>query len=309
MWYLSQRHVGIMLCSSRATRSSQYGMVMEMPLDLVADVRCFLARLLRELECESSGCDRRRARESRSPASRPRARCRRTSGRRSRSTRPRCSRAPRRNRCRRACGRRAGTATPGISRTGRRFTYWSNSRRNWISEPQSEMWSGTFAGQPTAPKKIASWRADLLVPVVRHHLAVLQVVVAGREVELVESKPKPNFARRGLEHAHALGHDFLADAVAGNDGDAINSVCRHGVSPNGRPSRKLVRTACAGLPPGEAQRQRAWSARLTGRMSFSEIRQPLFRDMRWHSVQPSGPHRSLFTRMACPLRNRPPSRL
>ncbi len=24
---------------------------------------------------------------------------------------------------------------------------------------------------------------------------------------------------RGFEHAHAFGHDFLADAVAGNDGD------------------------------------------------------------------------------------------
>ena len=54
--------------------------------------------------------------------------------------------------------RRAATGTPGISRTGRRLTYWSNSRRNWSSEPHSEMWSGTFAGQPTAPKKIASCR-------------------------------------------------------------------------------------------------------------------------------------------------------
>ena len=26
-----------------------------------------------------------------------------------------------------------------------------------ISNPHSETWSGTFAGQPTAPKKIASW--------------------------------------------------------------------------------------------------------------------------------------------------------
>ena len=50
----------------------------------------------------------------------------------------------------------SGQGTPGISRTGRRFTYWSNSRRNRISEPHSEMWSGIFSGQPTAPKKIAS---------------------------------------------------------------------------------------------------------------------------------------------------------
>ena len=50
----------------------------------------------------------------------------------------------------------SGLGTPGISRTGRRLTYWSNSRRNCSSDPHSEMWSGTVAGQPTAPKKIAS---------------------------------------------------------------------------------------------------------------------------------------------------------
>src|SRR6185312_14273730 len=33
----------------------------------------------------------------------------------------------------------SGDGTPGISRTGRRFTYWSNSRRNLISEPHSEI--------------------------------------------------------------------------------------------------------------------------------------------------------------------------
>ena len=50
----------------------------------------------------------------------------------------------------------SGQGTPGIRRTGRRLTYWSNSRRNFSSEPHSEMWSGTVSGQPTAPKKIAS---------------------------------------------------------------------------------------------------------------------------------------------------------
>ena len=51
----------------------------------------------------------------------------------------------------------SGERTPGISRAGRRFTYWSNSRRIGTSDPHSEMWSGTVSGQPTAPKKIASW--------------------------------------------------------------------------------------------------------------------------------------------------------
>jgi hypothetical protein len=45
----------------------------------------------------------------------------------------------------------SGLRTPGIRRAGRRLTYWSNSRRNFSSEPHSETWSGTSAGQPTAP--------------------------------------------------------------------------------------------------------------------------------------------------------------
>ena len=50
----------------------------------------------------------------------------------------------------------SGLGTPGIRRTGLRLTYWSNSRRNWSREPHSETWSGMPAGQPTAPKKMAS---------------------------------------------------------------------------------------------------------------------------------------------------------
>ena len=33
---------------------------------------------------------------------------------------------------------------------------------------------------------------------------------------------------RGFEHAHALGHDLLADAVAGDDGDVVDAVGGHG---------------------------------------------------------------------------------
>jgi hypothetical protein len=50
----------------------------------------------------------------------------------------------------------SGQGTPANSRAGRRLMYWSNSRRNFSSEPHSEMWSGTVAGQPTAPKSSAS---------------------------------------------------------------------------------------------------------------------------------------------------------
>ena len=46
----------------------------------------------------------------------------------------------------------SGHGTPSNSRAGRRLMYWSKSRRNLISDPHSDMWSGTVAGQPTAPK-------------------------------------------------------------------------------------------------------------------------------------------------------------
>ncbi len=45
MWYWSKVTHGKRLLISR-TRSSQNGMVIEIPLDFVADVRCFLSRLL-----------------------------------------------------------------------------------------------------------------------------------------------------------------------------------------------------------------------------------------------------------------------
>ena len=57
---------------------------------------------------------------------------------------PGCARLPSR--------RTTGAMMPGIRRAGRRLTYWSNSRRNSSSEPQSDTWSAIFSGQPTAPK-------------------------------------------------------------------------------------------------------------------------------------------------------------
>src|SRR5688500_14017515 len=45
MWYLSVRTPGYCLAMA-STRSSQYGIVMEMPFDLVADVTCFFARFM-----------------------------------------------------------------------------------------------------------------------------------------------------------------------------------------------------------------------------------------------------------------------
>ena len=129
-------------------------------------------------------------------------------------------------------GRRpaSGERTPGIRRTGRRLTYWSNSRRNCSSEPQSETWSGTVSGQPTAPKKIASWPPILCLPVVRHHRAVLDDNSRRRRSRTCRT---PGRDRKSLgrlhHHAHALRHDLLADAVAGDHRD-LQGFCSHGSS-------------------------------------------------------------------------------
>ena len=63
--------------------------------------------------------------------------------------------------------------------------------------------------------------ADLRLPVLRHHLAVLLVIVPGREIEMIEMHGDAVLFRRRLQHAQALRHHFLADAVAGNDRDPI----------------------------------------------------------------------------------------
>ena len=53
---------------------------------------------------------------------------------------------------------------------------------------------------------------------------MLGVIVVGREIEIVLAELEAEFLRRRLQHAHALRHDLLADAVAGNDGDAVDAV-------------------------------------------------------------------------------------
>src|SRR5262249_44836917 len=87
-----------------------------------------------------------------------------------------------------------------------------------------------YRGGPTdGAEKNGVMAADPGLPVLRHHTPVPFVVVAGREI-----KPRGLELEAGalgglLERAHALGNDFLADAVAGNDGDPIGSGHRRPV--------------------------------------------------------------------------------
>ncbi len=63
--------------------------------------------------------------------------------------------------------------------------------------------------------------ADLRLPVLRHHLAVLFVIVPGSEVEMVEMHGNAVLFRGRFQHAQAFRDHFLADAVTGNDRDPI----------------------------------------------------------------------------------------
>src|SRR6218665_3279485 len=65
--------------------------------------------------------------------------------------------------------------------------------------------------------------ADLILPVVGQHLAVLFVVVPTGKVEVIELQRNAKPAPPRVEHAPALGHAFLADAVSGNGGNAVFS--------------------------------------------------------------------------------------
>src|SRR6185295_13321262 len=120
-------------------------MVIEMPLDLVADVRCFFGR-----DAARSNANF----KMRSTPMRVITVCCVTNSRSvygnmrppteeyfpsvfSRTTQKSISPGLR---------LASGDGTPGISRTGRKFTYWSNSLRNLINEPHNEMWSGILAG-------------------------------------------------------------------------------------------------------------------------------------------------------------------
>ncbi|CFW34116.1 Uncharacterised protein [Bordetella pertussis] len=66
--------------------------------------------------------------------------------------------------------------------------------------------------------------ADLRGPVIGHHLAVARVVIAA-PVEMVPLEIDAETRGGRLQHAQPLGHDFLADAVAGDDGDPV--FCCH----------------------------------------------------------------------------------
>src|ERR1700674_247548 len=63
--------------------------------------------------------------------------------------------------------------------------------------------------------------ADFRLPVLRHYLAVLFVIIPGREIEMLEMQADAMLLCGLLQHAQSFRHHFLADAVAGNDRDPV----------------------------------------------------------------------------------------
>ncbi|MCY1450190.1 hypothetical protein D9M71_669760 [compost metagenome] len=61
---------------------------------------------------------------------------------------------------------------------------------------------------------------QLFEPVVRHHLAVGQVVIAAGPLEEFEADVQAMLARSGLDHADTFGENFDADAVTRDGGDS-----------------------------------------------------------------------------------------
>ncbi len=149
MWNASVRMSGYAFAISRK-RSSQYGIVIEMPFDLVADVTCLSGRvrassnayfMMRSTPLRVNTVSWNTVSRS-VPSNILPPTDEYSPSVFSRTTTKSMSPGLRLT---------SGDGMPGISLHGRRFTYWSKRRRNWISDPQSDTWSGTVAGQPTAP--------------------------------------------------------------------------------------------------------------------------------------------------------------
>ena len=59
--------------------------------------------------------------------------------------------------------------------------------------------------------------ADPVFPVARHHLPMLLVIFARREIELVEADVDVMALGHNLQDSKPFRHDLRADAVSGND--------------------------------------------------------------------------------------------
>jgi hypothetical protein len=63
--------------------------------------------------------------------------------------------------------------------------------------------------------------ANPFPPIVRQHFVVLQVIVAGRKIELVQLEREAKLLRRRFKNPYALRDNFPADSIARDNSDFV----------------------------------------------------------------------------------------
>src|SRR5215470_5454006 len=197
-----------------AKRSSQYGMVMEMPLDFVAEVTCF-----REREGELEDAIDPLAREARLLSDELALRA--------------LEYAPAHRGVLAlgvlthhvvvdiaglAAGERTGDAGHELHRAQVHVLVEVAPELDQRT-PQRDV-IGDGGWPPSRSEEDGVVVADQLLPVLGHPVPRFDETVAV-PVEVLELQGEAEASGGGVEGAHALGHDFLADAVTGDHGDAI----------------------------------------------------------------------------------------
>ena len=201
-------------------RSSQYGIVIEMPLDLVAEVTCFAGRVRASSKAN---------RMMRSTPLRVKTVCWNTVSRSvpsnmrppideyspsvfSRTTTK--SMSPDRRPA-------SGVGMPGISRHGRRFDVLVEMapELNQRAPERDVVGNGRRPADGAEEDRIVP--ADLGRSSPRASCGRAWRSSRSSSGNSSNSNAMPNLRRRGFERAQAFRNDFLADAVAGNDGDAM----------------------------------------------------------------------------------------
>ena len=114
---------------------------------------------------------------------------------------------------------------PGRIRIGRRFTYWSNSRRMGISRPQSVTSSGMSCSTYGAEEGGVAG-GELVDAVNRHHSLVAAVVVRP-PVPVAPFGAEAEGGGEGVDAGDSGGHDLGADAVARDDVDGVRVAAAH----------------------------------------------------------------------------------
>src|ERR1019366_5883504 len=80
-----------------------------------------------------------------------------------------------------------------------------------------------LGGPSDGPEKNRVMAANQLLPVIRQHFSVLQIIIATGEIELVVIEADAELRRHGVQNPKSLRDYFRANAVSGNDGDPMSS--------------------------------------------------------------------------------------